>query len=240
MSYTTSADLGGQPGHGPVQPEPEGELWHAGWEPRALALTLAMGATGAWNIDQSRAARETLPDYPTLDYYRIWIAGLQRLLAERGLVLPDELGAGHLLHPPLPVKRVLLAAEVPAALARGSSTGRPAGTAAARFQVGDAVRTHADIPDHHTRLPGYARGKCGVVARVHGAHVFADAHAQGLGEQPQTLYTVVFAGQTLWGAHTAPGLTVAIDAWEAYLDPALSHLPESHLPAMPAKPGAAP
>ena len=199
-----------------------------------MALTLAMGATGAWNIDQSRAARETLPDYPRLDYYRIWLAGLQRLLAERGLAMPDELAAGDLLHPPLPVTRVLTAAEVPTALARGSSTERPAGAAAARFQVGDAVCTHTDIPDHHTRLPGYARGKCGVVARVHGAHVFADAHAQGLGEQPQTLYTVVFDGHALWGADAAPGLTVAIDAWDAYLEPARPDLPGS-----PAQSGAA-
>ena len=57
MTYTTHADLGGQPGFGPVTPEPEGELFHGAWEPRALALTLAMGATGSWNIDTSRAAR---------------------------------------------------------------------------------------------------------------------------------------------------------------------------------------
>ena len=43
MTYTTHADLGGQPGFGPVTPEPEGELFHGAWEPRALALTLAMG-----------------------------------------------------------------------------------------------------------------------------------------------------------------------------------------------------
>ena len=78
MSYQSRADLGGQAGHGRVQPEPEGELFHEPWEPRALAITLAMGATGSWNIDQSRAARETLPDYAQLSYYRIWIAGLQR------------------------------------------------------------------------------------------------------------------------------------------------------------------
>ena len=58
MSYTSHADLGGQPGHGAVTPEPEGELFHASWEPQVLALTLAMGATRSWNIDMSRAARE--------------------------------------------------------------------------------------------------------------------------------------------------------------------------------------
>ena len=95
MSYISHADLGGRQVEGNVLPEAEGELWHASWEPRVLALTLAMGATGAWNIDQSRSARETLPDYATLSYYRIWLAGLQRLLEERELVSEDELAAGH-------------------------------------------------------------------------------------------------------------------------------------------------
>jgi nitrile hydratase beta subunit len=218
MTYHSHADLGGQPGFGAVQPEPEGALWHEAFEPRALALTLAMGATGSWNIDQSRAARETRPDYASLSYYRLWLAALQQLMAERGQVLPDEVAAGRLLHPPAPVKRVLVAADVPAVLARGSATERAA-TTAARFSPGDRVRTRAQIPDHHTRLPAYARGRCGVVERVHGCHVFADAHAQGLGEQPQWLYGVVFDGTTLWGADAPPGLRVAIDAWEPYLDP---------------------
>lgn len=217
MTYHTHADLGGRAGFGPVQPEPEGELWHEAFEPHALALTLAMGATGAWNIDQSRAARETQPDYDRLSYYRLWLAGLQTLMAERGLVSADELAAGHALHPPAPVARVLAAADVDAALARGSPTTRPA-TTAARFKLGDAVRTHTVIPDHHTRLPAYARGKRGVVERVHGTHVFADAHARGLGEQPQWLYSVVFDGTELWGADAQPGLRVSIDAWEPYLD----------------------
>lgn len=216
MSYRSHADLGGQPGHGAVQPEPEGEFWHEAFEPKALALTLAMGATGEWNIDQSRAARETLPDYAGLSYYRIWLAGLHKLLAERGLVADDELAAGQALYPARPLTRVLTAAAVPAALAKGSATVRPAASPA-RFQVGDSVRTRNDIANHHTRLPGYTRGRHGRIERVHGAHVFADAHAQGLGEQPQWLYTVVFEAAELWGDEATPGSQVAIDAWEPYL-----------------------
>ena len=219
MSYLSHADLGGRPNAERVVPEAEGELFHADWEPRALAVTLAMGATGSWNIDMSRAARETLPDYAQSTYYRIWIGALEKLLADRGLVLPDELQAGRALHPPQPVARVLQAAAVPAALAKGSPTERPAG-AAARFQVGDRVRTRAERVDHHTRLPGYAHGKQGVVESVQGVHVFADAHAQGLGEQPQWLYRVAFSGQELWGDEAAPGSSVALDAWESYLEPA--------------------
>jgi len=73
MSYLSHADLGGQPGHGPVLPEPEDLRFHADWERHALALVLAMGATGSWNIDMSRAARETLPDYLRLSYYQSYV-----------------------------------------------------------------------------------------------------------------------------------------------------------------------
>jgi nitrile hydratase len=219
MSYFSHADLGGRPNAERLLPEPESELFHADWEPRALAVTLAMGATGSWNIDSSRAARETLPAYERFSYYQIWIAALERLLAERQLVLPDELAAGHALHPSKPVARMLKAADVAMALAKGSPTER-AITAPARFRVGNRVRTRSQRVAHHTRLPGYAHGKQGVIESVQGVHVFADTHAQGLGEQPQWLYRVAFSGTELWGADAAPGTSVAFDAWESYLEPA--------------------
>lgn len=219
MNYTTHADLGGQPGHGRVTPEPEGELFHAAWEPRALALALAMGATGSWNIDTSRSARETLPNYATLSYYEIWIAGLERLLTVRGLVSAAELAAGEVQHTAQSVARVLRAADVLPALAKGSPTARPAASPAL-FHLGQQVRTRSQRVPHHTRLPGYAHGKLGVIERLHGAHVFADANARGDGEQPQWLYSVVFDAHELWGPDAAAGLSVSVDAWEPYLQPA--------------------
>ncbi len=218
MTYVTHADLGGQLGHGTVVAEPEDELFHAAWEPRALALTLAMGATGAWNIDMSRAARETLPAYATLSYYEIWLAGLRKLLRQRGMLDDAETAAVRSLRPPVAVARVLAAADVDAALARGAPTARPT-TAPPRWQVGDRARASSAAMNHHTRLPAYVRGKCGVIERAHGMHVFADAHAQGLGEQPQWLYTVVFQAIDLW-PDAALGLTVSVDAWEPYLEAA--------------------
>lgn len=218
MTYLSHADLGGELGHGRVTPEPEGELFHASWEPQALALTLAMGATGAWNIDMSRSARETLAEYPSLSYYEVWLRGLERLLADRGLVYPDEIDAGHAVHAARTLSRVLHAADVRAVLEKGSRTERPA-SAPARFSLGEPVRTRAARSDHHTRLPGYARGKRGQIERVHGAHVFADANAQGLGERPQWLYTVAFSARELWDEPSADRVTVSIDAWEPYLEP---------------------
>ena len=93
MSYTTHADLGGEPGLGPVLPQAGEQLFHEAWEPAALAIVLAMGATASWNIDMSRSARETLPAYRGLAYYRIWLAALERLMLERGLLQADELAA---------------------------------------------------------------------------------------------------------------------------------------------------
>ena len=56
-----AADLGGMMGFGPVQREDNEPPFHAEWERRAFALTLAMGATGSWTLDASRFARESLP-----------------------------------------------------------------------------------------------------------------------------------------------------------------------------------
>jgi nitrile hydratase subunit beta len=217
MNYRSNADLGGGAGSGRIVPEPEGTPFHVAWEAQVLALTVAMGYTGAWNLDMSRSARETLPDYSTLSYYAIWYKGLLRLLAEGGLISAEELAYGRPLKPTRALARVLKGADVAAVLAKGAPTVRPA-TAPALFTVGDRVRTVRAPPLHHTRLPGYARGKQGIVERVHGVHVFADANSQGLGEQPQWLYTITFDGRELWGEKGYEALRVSIDAWEPYLE----------------------
>jgi nitrile hydratase len=219
VSYASHADLGGREGQGPVVPEPDGAPpFHARWEERAHALTLAMGATGAWNLDMSRAARETLPEYDELSYYARWLGALETLLLEHGLVAADEIAAGRMLRAPRPVPRVLAAGGVAALLAKGAPTERVP-SAPARFAVGERVRARRESGAHHTRLPGYARGKVGVIEQVRGAHVFPDDHSRGLGERPQWLYTVVFAERDLWGEPAAADrFSVAIDAWEPYLE----------------------
>jgi len=88
-------DLGGMHGLGPIAPEPDEPVFHAEWERRAFAITLAAGFLGQWNIDQSRYAREQMPpaDYLATGYYEHWLFGLERLLAERGLVSREEIDA---------------------------------------------------------------------------------------------------------------------------------------------------
>jgi nitrile hydratase len=214
-------DMGGVAGFGPVQPEPDEPVFHAEWERRAFALTLAMGMPGGWNIDMSRFAREDRPhqDYLGMSYYQIWLAGLERLMLERNLVSPDEIQAGHRLHPPKPVAKKLTADGVAAMLHRGGPTERDV-SKPALFAVGDRVRTKTINPPTHTRLPRYVRGHIGLIERIHGAHVFPDSNAHGAGEHPQWLYTVTFDGRELWGHDAEPGNRISVDAWEPYLEPA--------------------
>jgi nitrile hydratase subunit beta len=211
-------DLGGMQSFGPIRPEADALIFHADWERHALAITLAMGAAGKWNIDMSRAARESLPpaQYLASSYFEIWFEGLKKLLLDTGLVTAEEIASGVSSSAGMPVPRVLMASEVAAALRRGSPVDRPALTEA-RFKVDDEVLTRQLNPSTHTRLPRYCRGRRGRVIAVHGPHVFPDTNAIGLGEQPQWLYTVRFDASELWGKDTTAA-SVCVDCWEPYLD----------------------
>ena len=227
-------DLGGAQGFGPLPLEADEPLFHAPWERRVLALTLAMGATGAWNIDMSRAARESLPPpkYLAASYYEIWFEGLLKLLQSTGLASIGELSAcrdgaepgaepsaerrprpedGNGLPPGL---RLLTADRVPEVLSRGSPTARPG--PAPLHAVGDRVHARLMNPIGHTRLPRYVRGRSGLVERCHGAHIFPDRHATDRDEAPQVLYTVRFDARDLWGPDTTAD-AVCVDLWESYL-----------------------
>jgi nitrile hydratase len=214
-------DLGGTHGHGPVHPEPNEPVFHDDWEKRAFALTLAMARPGGWNIDMSRFARENRApqDYLSMSYYQLWYYALETMLKERDLVDDDEIAAGHALHPAKPLTRVLTPDDVLKVLHRGGPTERGTSTAA-KFKTGDTVRARNINPVTHTRLPRYVRGRIGTIERIIGCHVFPDSNASGAGENPQWLYTVRFEGPELWGADADPSVTVSVDAWEPYLEPA--------------------
>lgn len=212
-------DMGGVPWIDPVHPEPNEPPFHAEWERRAFALTLAMAMPGGWNIDMSRFAREDRPpqDYLGLSYYQIWLAGLERLMLARNLVSADEIEAGKPLHPAKPVAKTLTPEGVAGMLHRGGPTERKV-TGPALFATGDRVQAKMINPPTHTRLPHYVRGHIGTVERVLGFHVFPDSNAIGAGENPQWLYTVTFDGRELWGNDSDPSLKVSVDAWEPYLE----------------------
>ena len=216
-------DMGGQQGFGPVQPELNEPVFHAHWERQAMGLTVLMGGCGQWNLDQARSTRESLPPslYLSSSYYQIWIEALERLMLARGLVNAEELHAGAMSSPALPV-RVLTEDQVDTAMARGTSAERPA-RGPACFEPGQRVRARQMHPSGHTRLPRYVRGHVGSVQAVRGVHVLPDHHTTHPptpeSDQGEWLYTVVFDARDLWGPQADPTVSVSVDAWESYLEP---------------------
>lgn len=213
-------DLGGAHGFGPVVAEADEPVFHAPWERRVFALALAMGYTGTWTLDASRAARESLPpaEYLSSGYYEIWLSALEAQIVSHGLATREEIATGICQAPPRPPARVLSAGEVSPRFAAGFPSDRPA-PAPALLAVGDAVLTRNDHPAGHTRLPRYARGRRGRIERVHGAFVLPDASARGEAAPPQWLYTVGFEAAELWGTSADPGGRVTVAAFEGYLLP---------------------
>ena len=213
-------DMGGMHGMGAVRDEKNEPVFHEPWEGRVYAITRAIGAWGKWNLDASRHAIELIPpaDYLRMSYYEKWLARNIELLAKHGLVTQGEMEAGK----PAPGSRkltpALTAAAVPAAAARRGNYMRPEALAEARFKVGGHVRARNVNPVGHTRLPRYARGREGIIARLHGIFVFPDTNAHFLGEQPQHLYSVRFAARELWGDEASPRDSVYIDMWDSYLE----------------------
>jgi nitrile hydratase subunit beta len=213
-------DMGGTHGFGPVVAEAREPTFHAEWERRVFALTMAAGRAGKWNIDIGRFARENRPpaDYLNKTYYEIWLAGLETLLAERGLVSAEEIVGGHALGEPKSVDGILRQGDVETLLYGGRPTERPVRNPA-RFRIGDRIRVKNIHPTTHTRLPRYVRGHLGMIESLHGCHVFPDSNAHGVGENPQWLYTVRFNARDLWGPDADPNLSVSVDAWEPYVEP---------------------
>ena len=218
-------DMGGRFGDGAVIPEPEDVKFHADWHPRALALTLACGSLGLWNIDVSRHARETLApkDYARFAYYEKWIAALADLLVETGALEAEELAAGQAQADSPLAAKVLKADAVAGVLARGGPADRPSNVAP-RFAVGDSVRLRARpenmaVPGGHTRLPAYAAGSQARIVRLHGSHVLPDSNAHRLSEAPEPLYAVALRAADIWAHPEHPDDEVILDVWDSYLEP---------------------
>lgn len=213
-------DMGGMQCYGPVEPEIDEPVFHGEWEKRALAITVAMGAAGMWNLDQSRFARENLPPvaYLSSSYYQIWLAGLESLMKARGMVNGAELESGKLEISAVQTKRPAPdRAAMGVALAAGGPVSRETSTQPA-FAPGEPIVARNHHPPGHTRLPRYVRGRPGIIAAVQGFHVFPDANADGQGEDPHWLYSVAFRAQDLFGAGSHE---VFVDCWEPYLERAV-------------------
>jgi len=210
-------DMGGMHGLGPIAPETDEPPFHHDWEGRVHALVIASPAGG--NIDARRHQRELIPGpvYLAMTYYEKWFEALRQSLLQGGHVTEAEMASAR-ADPAAPKATPRLAArDVPKALSRLGSYLRDA-SAPAAFTVGDRVRARNLHPAGHTRLPRYARGRVGVIERVHGPHVYPDTHAHAGADDPRWLYLVRFTSRELWGLDAAENDSVSLDLWEPYLE----------------------
>jgi nitrile hydratase beta subunit len=212
-------DMGGMDGFGPVVREAKEPVFHADWERRVFALMNVAMNVARVNIDEFRHAIERIPpgQYLASSYYERWLAAVEILLVERGVITREELIA----------KQDGSAEIVRAQIAAGMRTIGPdpikekpgAKSPRARFARGDRVRARNFNPSGHTRLPRYARGKRGVIARDWGVFVFPDTNAHHAGTKPQHCYSVGFEARELWGKSASSRERVLVDLWEDYLEP---------------------
>jgi nitrile hydratase beta subunit len=212
-------DMGGLQDMGPIQYEKDEPVFHAAWEGRIFAMNASLRAFSKWNLDAWRYQIELLQpaDYFRMTYYERWLAINERLLVQHGLVTRTEFASGR--PDPGSVKGT---PALTAAVAAGSH-GRdiPSGDdpkIRPQFNVGQSIRARNINPTGHTRLPRYARGKLGTVARDHGVYDFPDTNAHFQGAKRQHLYSVRFQAYELWGEHASPKDSVHLDMWDDYLE----------------------
>jgi nitrile hydratase subunit beta len=215
-------DMGGMDGFGPVVREPNEPVFHADWERRMYALMLPAMRSAQVNIDEFRHAIERIPParYLASSYYERWVAALETILVEHGVVTREELIAKQdaAIDPALIANGVAARGPAPVKDKSGSKPPR------ARFAKGARVRARNLNPAGHTRLPRYVRGKAGVIARDWGVFVFPDTNAHHAGVKRQHCYSVAFDARELWGESTKAHSRerVYIDLWEDYLEPLAS------------------
>ena len=211
-------DMGGAHGFGPVVQEDNEPNFHAEWEAKAFALTLASGG-GRWNLDMSRFARENSApdDYLSRSYYEMWTYGLEKLIVESGMVTEQELEAARQGAHFEPVETPTFGADKVEPAMRAGGSARVDTDVAPLFAPGQRVRASRNAPPTHTRCPRYVRGRVGVIDRDHGVFIFPDTHAHGGGKKPQHIYAVRFEATELWGSASQGG-AVYVDLWDDYLE----------------------
>ena len=212
-------DMGGMQTFGPVRPEKNEPVFHARWEGRISAIWSALGTWRRWNTDVGRQTLELMPppEYLALDYFQRRYVQTVDLLVATGMITPAELERGRPAKGTQKAVPPLTADEVATWFANGNPK-RRAVDVAPQFRVGQRVRARNINPPTHTRLPRYARDKCGVIERDHGVFVFPDSNAQGLGEKPQHVYSVRFTARELWGDQATPNDSVIVNMWDDYLE----------------------
>jgi nitrile hydratase len=175
-------DLGGKPGFGrvtyPYPPHRET------WEPVVRALSASALRKHVYNMDEFRHAieRMTPRHYMTAAYFERHLTAVATLLVEKGLVTAEELE--HLAGGAFP-------------LAQPIGPGREASPEQS-FAIGETVRVKDEHVSGHHRMPGYIRGRIGVVVAMSPPYPFPDAAAHNMQATMAPTCDVRFRARDLW------------------------------------------
>ena len=197
-------DMGGRQGFGAVRYTPNASAFHAAWEVRANSLYAFAVRRGIFNMDEYRHAIERMEPrhYLAASYYERSLTSLATLLVEKGVVSREELEER---------ARGVFPLAAPSAPGRTNVANRE------RFKAGDRVRVREDYVPGHVRMPGYIRGKFGVILSESPAYPFPDAHAHAVAAEDEPTYDVRFRSEDLWPNSAEPAL-VNVAVFQSYLE----------------------
>ena len=197
-------DLGGRQGFGRIRYSLKAQTFHEPWEKRVNALYSLAVKLGIFNMDEYRHAIERMEPrhYLSASYYERSLTSLATLCVEKGIVTREELERR---------------AQGQFPLSSPSAPGRSNVGDRQRLEPGDHVRVRSDYVPGHVRMPGYIRGKTGVVVSVSPAYPFPDAHAHGVEAADEPTYDVRFSAEELWPNSADPAF-VHVGVFESYLE----------------------
>ncbi|MEJ0067747.1 MAG: SH3-like domain-containing protein [Pseudomonadota bacterium] len=196
-------DLGGKQGFGTVVYEPGDAHRDEDWELRARALSALLVEKKIYNMDEYRHAIERMDPrhYLTASYYERVMTAVATLCVEKGLLTVEEL-EDH--------------AESRFPLSKPIGPGRQ-NAPAQKFLVGEAVRVKNEFVSGHVRMPGYIRGKPGIVVGETPAYPFPDSSGHGMPITNEPTYDVRFSSRDLW-PDSSDDAFVHVGVFQSYLE----------------------
>ena len=205
-------DLGGMQGFGKIDHKNNSQtykpVFHEDWEHLAYSLLfLAADHLKNFSVDELRHAIERMETghYFNTPYYDRIVIGTATLLVENGVISKEELD--ECLGTDFKLARPYF------------SKGRAAKAQDNPLDVGDTVKVSDEFVPGHVRMPGYVRGKTGVVLhRTTEKWPFADSIGHGNKDAKlEPTYHVQFKVSDLWGTAADDGYVV-VDLFESYLE----------------------
>jgi nitrile hydratase subunit beta len=175
-------DLGGKQGFGRVNyPSPPHDET---WEPLVRALSAFAMRKRIYNMDEMRHAIERMDPryYLTAPYYERHLTAVATLLVEKDVVTREELEA--LAGGAFPLSSPIGPGRLPAP--------------PQSFAIGEKVRVKNEFVPGHVRMPGYIRGKVGVVVGISPPYPFPDSAGHGMQAPMEPTYDVRFRSRDLW------------------------------------------